>query len=89
MTDRVLELRRTSEGVRIVGDVPEDHVLTSRFIAREIESGFAEVTITLHPYDSDPIEYKMVGFDALVPEDEDDERVSYTSWKVERTGGVE
>jgi hypothetical protein len=78
-----LLLRRTEEGVKLVGEPQDVQSFTPRFLERELESGFAEVQITLKPVGSKKVVYRVIGFGPL-DKDNPDGRVNYTDIRAER-----
>jgi hypothetical protein len=68
-----LSLRRTSEGLRIVGEAPSVHLLTTSFINRGIAEGDVEVLVRFAG-----LTYALRGYE----QDENGKPIS-TSWVVE------
>lgn len=58
-----LQVRRRADGsTEIVGDLPDEHELGPRSIARWLEMGLATVEIHLHPSEGDGASYTLTGF---------------------------
>lgn len=76
-------LRRTEDGVKIISEPLDNQSFTPRFLEREIESGFAEVQITLKPAGGKKVVYRVTGFGPL-DKDNPDGRVNYTDIQAER-----
>ncbi len=69
----VLSLRRTNEGLRIVGEAPTVHLLATSFIDRGIAAGDVEVLVRLAG-----VTYALRGY-----EQDDNGKPINTSWVVE------
>lgn len=67
-------LRRSEHGLRIVGDVPDDHYFSAQWIADRLADGEAEVTFTLKPAEGDPVTWTLAGLEG---EDGDPNMVSW------------
>jgi hypothetical protein len=94
MPDRVLVIRKTKDGTRLEGTLPENHVFSARFIEREIASGLVEVTIRLRPDKGKAQTYVLQGFERVtdnegnvVTDDAGNEKVNFTGWKAKRKTG--
>lgn len=58
-----LRLRRDRDDVlRVVGDVPDDHYFSARWIADRIAAGEMTVTVTLTTADG-PVEWELAGLE--------------------------
>ena len=75
---KALVLRRTVDGLRVVGEPPAEHVLTGAFLARELAAGTVTVTVELATT-SGPVVYQVTG-----PElnDGDPDRPDLSAWRV-------
>ena len=80
MSARVLELRRRANGkTEVVGDPPDDHVFSARFIARELGQ-LAKVTVTVTT-DAGDVDYELTGFEPIA---EGEEELNFTAWRARR-----
>lgn len=78
----VLNLRRNADGLRVVGDPPEEHVLTAQKIATELTHG-ATVRITIPTIEGqDDLVYDLVGFEEVESPDPD-ARLNFNAWLVQ------
>jgi len=85
-------VRRTAQGTRLQ-QVPDEHVFSARWIAREIASGLVKVTITLTPDDGEPQTFEMRGFEPLldgegkpVEDGDGNVRLNFTGWQARKGG---
>lgn len=74
----VLSLRKTEEGLVIVGEAPAVHLLASSFVEREAAEGTIDVLIVLKAVDGD-VTYKLVGYEL-----DEQGNPNRSSWIVER-----
>jgi hypothetical protein len=78
-----MQLRKTEEGTRIVGEAPEEQSFTPRFLERELATGFVEIDIKLKPHKGKAVVYRVTGYGPL-DKDNPDGRVNYTDIRAER-----
>jgi len=87
---RSLVLRRGRDGsVRVLGDLPDEHEFSARWIARELATGLASVQLTVNTTNG-PVVYDLTGFSELDAVDGDgNPRLNFTGWKCRRNAEVE
>ena len=64
-TPRALVVRRTAEGTRL-SQIPDDHVFSARWVARELASGLVEVELRIKPDDGPVQKYTLTGFEPIL-----------------------
>lgn len=89
---RALLVRRTDQGTRLQ-QVPDEHVFSSRWIARELAAGLVKVTITLTPDQGDPHTFELEGFEEIrddkgdpVTDSDGNVRLNFTGWRARKGG---
>jgi hypothetical protein len=82
--DKVMTVRKRADGT-VEASIPDEHVLSARWIQRHLEEGLAEVTITI-----DGQAFKLGGFDR-VDADNPESDFNFTAWQISRVkrGGKE
>lgn len=74
-----LIIRKSATGeVRIEGDPPDEHEFTASWLARELESGLAELVLTVNTT-AGPVTYRVLGFGA-----NEDGTPNYTGVRAQR-----
>ncbi len=82
---QALVLRRTADGLRVVGEAPEDHVVTSALVARERALGVASVRLELETTEG-PLVYDLTGPELV---DDDPEHPNFSAWRARLVEGGE
>ena len=90
---RALVIRRTAEGTRL-SQIPDEHVFSARWIARELASGLVEVELRIKPDDGPVQKYELTGFEPIlddqsqpVLDDQGAPRLNFTGWQASRSAG--
>lgn len=79
----VLQLRRTADGLRVVGDPPAEHTFTAQFVAKVLADG-GSLRLTI-PTTSDDLVYDVTGFEVVESGDieDPDDRLNFNAWTCE------
>jgi hypothetical protein len=79
-----MTVRKRADGT-VETSIPDEHVLSARWLQRHIEEGLVEVTVSI-----DGQEFKLGGFDRVNPDDPESD-FNFTAWQISRAkkGGKE